>query len=229
MRIIYLKRIIIRSIKKYLLILFSLGVGYKSIAQTEFYKTQVAFGIMARSIPKYKYDPNSIPFYPFSYSLFVNSKPLILSLDLKRNIYKEKVLLQLSNSITYGLLRRGSDASGTTFNENSLRRDHFMDLVLKKSLGKSKFKYLMGLGYGIMNAGTNFIYSKPFNGNPSNISIPGTLRFNAPRLIAGLEKGVFNFFVIANYTGRDEYYNKTPAFNLDAKLTITFPKFLKLK
>jgi hypothetical protein len=51
--------------------------------------------------------------------------------------------------------------------------------------------------------------------------------FFAPRVTVGIEKGVFNFYLIAYYTGRNDYYNKTPAYNLEAKLTVTFPKFKK--
>ncbi len=210
--------------KKTLFLFIILVVSIKCFSQDKFYNLQVAIGINARSHVKSNYiTPN---FYPFYVDLF--PKKYQFCLDIKKKIFNDKFTLQLSNNITYGLLRRGNDPNGTRFDETSLRRDHFVDIIYTK---KSKRKFpnlLFGAGYGVMNVGTNFVYSKPYNNNPANISIPGTLQFMAPRIMFGLEKGVFNAFLLANYTGRDEYYNKTPAYNVDAKLTITFPKFKKI-
>ena len=208
---------------------FFLAYTFNSYSQTKYYKTQIALGVTGRGSPRYHYSSNTTSFYPFTYDLFVNSGPIILSLDFKVKFLNDKLVAQLSNNITYGLLKRGNDASGNYFNDKSLRKDHFIDLLYKRPT-KTKFpNILIGLGYGVMNVGTDFIYSKTYNGNPSNISVPGTLMFFAPRLTLGLEKGVFNFYLIANYTGRDDYYNKTPAYNLEGKLTITFPKFKKIE
>ena len=202
--------------------------NFSSFSQTKYYKTQIALGVTGRGDPRYHYSNNTPSYYPFYYSLFINLRPVIFSLDFKINLFKEKLTAQLSNNITYGLLKRGIDPSGNYFSDNSLRRDHFIDLLYTIPI-KPKFpKIIIGLGYGVMNAGTDFIYSKTYNGNPANISVPGTLKFYAPRLTIGLEKGVFNLYLIANYTGRDEYYNKTPAYNLEGKLTVTFPKFKKI-
>jgi hypothetical protein len=214
---------------KTIICLILLLSGYlSSYSQTKYYKPQIALGVTGRGSPRYHYSSTVANYYPFYYSLFVNARPVIFSLDIKVKFFKEKLIAQLSNNITYGLLKRGTGPYGDYFSDNSLRRDHFIDLLYTIPI-KPKFpKILIGVGYGVMNAGTKFMYSKPYNGNPANNNIPGTLRFYAPRVLVGLEKGVFNVYLIANYTGRDEYYNKTPAYNLEGKLTVTFPKFKKL-
>ena len=213
--------------KKIIIVCFFLLTYLNSFCQEKFYKTQIAFGLTTRSSIKYKNSHRSTNYYPFTYELFINSRPIVLSIDFKKQIYKDKISIQLSNYITYGLLKRGGD-SNYYFNDNSLRKDHFIDILYSKSIKKKSTKIVVGVGYGIMNVGTDFIFNGEYNGNPYNISIPGTLRFFAPRLTVGLEKGIFNGFIIANYTGRDELYNKVPAFNLDGKLTVTFPKFKKI-
>lgn len=212
--------------KKTIVLLFLLSGYLSSISQTKYLNLQIALGVTARGTPRDN-SSSSTNYYPFYYSLFVNSAPPILSLDFKAKFFKERLIVQVSNNITYGLLKRGSSPGGVSFNDNSLRRDHFIDLLYTIPI-KPKFpKIIAGIGYGVMNAGTKFMYSKTYNGNPSNISVPGTLRFFAPRVHVGLEKGVFNLYLIANYTGRDDLYNKTPAYNLEGKLTVTFPKFKK--
>jgi hypothetical protein len=194
-------------------------------SQNKFYNIQVAIGTTVRSSVKGK--EVSGKYYPFTYELFGFNK-YHFSLDVKKKLIDDKLTLQLSNNITYGFLRRGTTPFGTTFDETSLRRDHFIDIFFTKK-NKGKFPNLLfGAGYGVMNAGTNFNYSKPYNNNAGNISLSGTLQFMAPRVMVGLEKGVFNAFLIANYTGRDSYYNKTNAYNAEVKLTITFPKFKKI-
>jgi hypothetical protein len=212
----------LKKIISFFLVLLSF---FESYSQKKYYNIQVALGINVRSnIRSYGKYKN---FYPF-YSNTSSPTKYQFALDVKKNFLKDKLTVQLSNIVTHGLLRRGNDPYGNRFDEKSLRRDHFIDFMYTK---KSKGKYpslLFGAGYGVMNAGTNFIYSKPYNNNPANISVPGTLQLMAPRIIFGLEKGVFNTFLIANYTGRDDEYNKTPAFNVDIKLTITFPKFEKI-
>jgi hypothetical protein len=63
----------------------------------------------------------------------------------------EQPIAQLSNNITYVLLKRGNDASGNYFSDNSLRKDYFVDLLYKRP-AKTRFPNIFaGLGYGIMN------------------------------------------------------------------------------
>ena len=150
-----------------------------------------------------------------------------LSLDIKRPIYKDKIIIQLSNNIAFDLLKRGGNST-YYFDDYGLRRDHFIDVIYSKPINKKSTKILLGVGYGVMNAGTDFAYHKEVNGNIVGLGLRGTLRLFAPRLTIGLERGVFNGFITANYTGRDAYYNKVPAFNLDGKLMVTFPKFKKI-
>lgn len=211
--------------KKSIIFLTILLSFSECFSQSKFYNIQVAMGITKRSHIRSKYIRES--YYPFSYSLFGDIKGHF-SFDIKKKFLKDKLTLQLSNNFTFGFLRSGSDPYGNEFNEKALRSDHFVDLIYTKKT-KEKFPNLLyGVGYGIMNAGTSFKYSRPYNNNPDNLNIFGNLRFMAPRFMVGLEKGVFNAFLIVNYSGRDEYYNKTPAWNADVKLTVTFPKFQKI-
>ena len=200
----------------------------KSFSQAKYYKTQIALGFSKRSAMYYKGTGTNNSYYPFAYDVGGHLKKMKLSLDIKRPIYKDKIIIQLSNNIAFDLLKRGSSPYGNSFEDYGLRRDHFVDFIYTEPIKKKNTKILIGIGYGVMNAGTDFYYTKFVNGVPFALSVFGTLRLFAPRLTFGLERGVFNGFITANYTGRDELYNKIPAFNLDGKLMVTFPKFKKI-
>lgn len=209
--------------KKWNFVFTLLLLSNSSFCQERFYNIQVSMGITSRK--GIRSNSSNQPFYPFYYEMFKGKQ--LLSIDIKKKFFEDKLTLQFANNLTFGLLRRGQDINGQNINESSLRRDHFIDLLYAKNTKFKKLKLLVGAGYGVINANTSFVYNRPYNGNTDNLNILGNYRFLAPRITIGLEKGVFNTYIILNYTGRDNLYNKTPAYNWEYKGTITFPKFKK--
>jgi hypothetical protein len=158
-----------------------------------------------------------------------------LSIDLKKNVFKKKIILELSNYLTYSELRRKQPnlSSPEMVTEYSKRHDHFLSLIYPIKNKKHNFSFLLGGGLGYMNLSTGFRFDRledfdSFSGPRIRKNVKGSLAFLAPKLIVGVEKNRFNGFVIVNGTP-DADNDSNPTLWIEFKTTYTFRPFKKKK
>ncbi len=201
-------------------------------AQNKF-KPSFAIGITKRMISirlnDLAYTSNKYEFFYYSIGL----PQTYLSVDIKHAVFKNKFILELSNYFTHSEFRhvRPNLLSQVYTTEYRFKHDHSLGLIYPFKSRKKRPQFMLGLGLGYMNLGTNFTYDilTGFDSSRNPILIKdnkGTFSFFAPKLIFGVQKNRINGFFIVNST-RDDQYEKNPTIWLEFKATYTFKPFEK--
>lgn len=155
-----------------------------------------------------------------------------LSIDIKQKLFKKRAyVLQLSNYFAYTEFRRVRASPNTNVYvvDKTLKRDHFLDLLLPFKSKINRPQFVVGAGLGFMNLGTKFEYEKFTIYSPGTYTseiTKGTMRFFAPRLMLGIQKNVFNAFAIFHGTP-DRQGEPYPTIWMEIKATVTFKPFDK--
>ena len=105
------------------------------------------------------------------------------------------------------------------------KRDHFIDVINSFNTKNKSLKFIVGIGAGLMNCGTNFKI-EPI-GPLAYISsdIIGTDRNFATRLQVGIQKFPFKMMAVGSYIGREQL--SYPKLSLEWKIAYTISPFAK--
>lgn len=142
---------------------------------------------------------------------------------------ENKITISLTNYVSlqkqYAIKKVVTDGN----NAYALRtkRDHFIDIYNSFGKEKRKIRPFLGIGFGLINCGTDFKILP--TGPLASISSPiiGTDRSSAFRFHAGLQLKPLKASVIANLIGKENLgYAKI---NVEAKLSYTISPFAKGK
>jgi hypothetical protein len=183
--------------------------------------TKISFGLALRTnnIELQKPSEYSLSRISSAYNLH-DATPRVF-VDLSKKLFgKNSLYINLSNYITYVNIGR--------VNKNyKLKRDHFVDVVSYMKTKKENTKFLLGVGFGFMNCGTNYLRTDSlgqfyqYYGRSTS-----SQRFGAPRLIIGLQKNNFAASIISYASSGNNGEKGNPAMWLETKLgyTLSFHK-----
>jgi hypothetical protein len=173
------------------------GLQNINIFKTKMPEINIGMALCTKDVPlegtiKYPRPTNGkyLPLHDATPRLFVD-----ISKKLKG---RNNLIVNLSNYISY--VNIGGDKK-----VNKFKRDHFVDIINQFKTKKENTKILFGVGFGMMNCGTNYKYVRTFSDSLGMVfasinDAKSSQRFNAARLIIGLQKNNFKGSLIAHAT-----------------------------
>jgi hypothetical protein len=168
--------------------------------------------------------------FGFSYNQIAITRTQSLAIDMRQNLYKERIFAQLSTYFRYNHFHYEGDYR--TKEIKNFKSDVFLDAVfLSRKKKKTSFGFLLGAGIGYMNIGTGFHYNyntgiKDANGNWIIKREKATFCFLAPRLLFGIHKNRLSGYVNFHYTP-DDFYRPNPTIWLEFKAAYSIWRFKK--
>ncbi len=163
--------------------------------------------------------------FGFDYNQLAITRTQSLTIDMRQNLYKERIFAQLSTYFRYNHFHYEGDF--TTKEIKSFKSDLFLDAIFSSNKKKrTSVGFLLGAGIGFMNIGTRFHYNyntgiKDSSGNWISKRAKGTFSFLAPRLLIGIQKKRLSGFINVHYTP-DDYYRPNPSIWLEFKAAYSF-------
>jgi hypothetical protein len=178
----------------------------------------------------------------YSFNSLEHSRVTSLTIDISRNIWNKHWHLQLANYFRYGHVVYEQNRQNVRTNEiKRIKHDHVLDMLYKFNSKKPKRPvFVLGVGIGIMNAGTKFQFDyntgeKDVAGNWIYRQRTRSFQFTQPRLLIGIErrnvknpKNSLNAYVIV-HASPDEDFESFASFWPEIKMTYSFSPFKKRK
>jgi len=170
--------------------------------------------------------------FGFSYNQIAITRTQSLAIDMRQNLYKERIFAQFSTYFRYNHFHYEGDYR--TKEIKNFKSDLFLDAVfVSRKKKKKSFGFLLGAGIGYMNIGTGFHYNyntgiKDNNGDWIIKREKATFSFLAPRLLMGIKKNRLSGYVNLHYTP-DDNYRTNPTIWLEFKVCYSFSPFIKKK
>lgn len=219
---------------------FSLGKNKSGTPSPENkfnFRPEIAVGVAQRSpaieLSQYSTAQYRKPYSTYNYNAVKQFAAFNIAVDIKHNIYKEKIAAQLSSYLRYNHLYYGKNAQGISGpaekNYKRLKADIFLDLLYNfKKKNENSIGLVAGVGYGKMNIGTRFTDSLhvPNSFGDSNYLVTKSFEIATPRILLGATKNKFSAFLIAHFTP-DTYRGNNPTVWLELKASYSFSPFKK--
>jgi hypothetical protein len=169
--------------------------------------------------------------YDFTFSGDDQFESKSFSVDIRFPIIANKLFVQSSNYFRYNYFGEKSlftnGAWGPIIEEKRFKTDHLIDLQYQINIGINRnWKLKTGVGYGVMNTGTGFIYPRytgmvDSQGKPIYIDTFDTFLFWAPRFSLGSSYKKMNLILSVHKTKNQDNNDKASLW-IETKFAYSF-------